>query len=533
MQRTLSTAAGAVALTLSASSCGLFGGGGEPEEPGGSGSGGTPEDGFVREGYVGTWGAYQNVRMEVTELASIDGMTRLTVEYTGLGDEPIQEMGAYDNPMHIQSFFRVLDPVNQLRYAPFPDIGADIGDFYEEELWKPGVTYEMVAFLPPLEGDPDRVTVEGPGGIGEFAGVPVTDGEPRDDPAGLPEERAEGWPEEGETVTVPVDGGESEEEPLVSSLVSTTESVVGGRETDSDQETVALRADVLFEFDEAELTDDAEGILADVVAETRERADPEKPPITITGHTDGVGDDDYNQTLSEERADAVREVLEAELGADYEYESEGAGSSEPAEPEGGDDDSWARSQNRRVDISYAFKEEVQTETEEDAELETETLSVDPADAGPPAEFRTAEGAEPAGTAAMEQDYFYGGDLQHTWDLEVYPFYRDGAFIVGRFAATHEGDPVPTTVNPFGTYESFTFSAVDPATGTIYPQVYDSADGEDLNHIERAGSRIWPSATEPGSTQYGYVYFPAPPADTTELTFNADEFGTIEGVPIEE
>ena len=53
-----------------------------------------------------------------------------------------------------------------------------------------------------------------------------------------------------------------------------------------------------------------------VAAETREKADPELPPITVVGHTDGVGGDDYNQTLSQERAEAVRDYLETELGTD-------------------------------------------------------------------------------------------------------------------------------------------------------------------------------------------------------------------------
>ncbi|GAA3732836.1 hypothetical protein GCM10022205_17820 [Spinactinospora alkalitolerans] len=29
----------------------------------------------------------------------------------------------------------------------------------------------------------------------------------------------------------------------------------------------------------------------------------------------------------------------------------------------------------------------------------------------------------------------GGDRRHSWEPRVYPFYRDGAFIVGRFEAT--------------------------------------------------------------------------------------------------
>lgn len=528
---TTSMTAALVATALLTTGCGLGGddsggdgpGGGEPPGPGAD-----PEGGFVREGFVGTWDDYLDARVEVTELANVDGMTRLTIEYTNLEDRTI-EGGAYDNPMSAH-WFRILDPVRQLRYAPHADIGADISDFYREELWQPGVTYELVVFYPELEGDPERLTVEGPGGIGEFAGVPVVDGEPRDDPSGLPEEREEGWPQEGKTVTVPVTGGQPEEEGTVNDVVSQVETVVSGRESDSEQETVALRADVLFDFDEATLTSDAATILTDVIEETRERADPEKPPITVTGHTDGVGEDDYNQTLSEERAQAVRDVLEGELGSGYEYETEGVGAAEPVETEGGDDDAWARSQNRRVEISYSFKEEFASEEAGEAETEVDTLDIAPEDAGEPAAFRDVEGTEPAATATAEQEYFYGGDLRHSWELDVFPFYRDGAFLVARFEATHQGDTVPNTTNPFGIGSYFEFNAFDPDTGIVYTQAFD---GDHLSFIDRVGSPLWPAATAPGSTQYGYLYLTAPPAETTELTFNAGPFGTLEGIPIEE
>jgi len=507
--------------------------GGDGPDASASPSGGG--DGFVREGYIGSWGDYLNARIEVTEVARVDGMTRLTAEYTNLEDRAI-ETGAALNPMN-PKWLRIIDPVGQRHYAPFEDIGADASDFRRDELWNPGVTYELVVFLPELEGDPEQVTVEGPGGVGEFAGVPVVDGEPEDYPDALPEDRADGWPAEGERITVPVAEGTPEEDPqeLVHDIVSSTESVVNGRETEGDRETVALRTDVLFGFDEAELDEDARAVLKDVIAETEERADPEKPPITVTGHTDGIGKDDYNQKLSEKRADAVREVLEDGLGSGYEFETEGRGSSDPVEPEGGDDDSWARSQNRRVEISYAFKEETSTEEEGRERTERELFEVDPGDAGAPAAFRPVEGEEPAATADFEQSYSYNGDRRHEWTFEAYPFYRDGAFLVARFAATHEGDELPVTRHPFGGSGHLDLSAVDPATGTVYPQVYSvakDADHEAPSTLSRVGASGWP-ATAPGSTHYGYLYLAAPPEGTTELPLSVDGYAMLEGVPIEE
>ncbi|NBE93963.1 OmpA family protein [Nonomuraea sp. KC401] len=522
------------ALTLGG--CGLAGGNDEPAASGtpkpkqSTDSSSAPAAAFVKEGFVGSWSAHQNARVKIAELAAVDGMTRLTVEYTSLADRPIADVGKNDNAMSVQHFFRVLDPVQQLRYTPYEKIGSNIWDFYEEELWQPGVTYTLVAFLPPLKGSPQRVTVEGPGGIGEFAGVPVVQGKPQNYPSALPEERAEGWPRKGENVMVPVTTGEPDEEPVITKLISQVETVVGRRETDSDRETVALRADVLFAFDKADLSRHAKGVLGDVIKETRERADPDKPPITITGHTDGVGTDRYNQTLSEDRADAVRDLLATELGSDYEYKTRGKGSTDPVEAEGGDDDAWARSQNRRVEISYTFKKDVaaEPEPEDEPETETKTLTVNPADAAPPASFHPLTHAKPAAEATFDQKYFFSGNQEHSWKLQVYPFYRDGAYLVARFRTTHQGDDLPGN-NPFGTEGSFEFSAFEPKTGTIYPQVYN---GQDKSHVDRVGSRLWPAALASGSTQYGYFYIPAPPEETTELTFNGGGFGLLEGIPIE-
>ncbi|MBQ1081992.1 hypothetical protein [Nocardiopsis sp. B62] len=122
-----------------------------------------------------------------------------------------------------------------------------------------------------------------------------------------------------------------------------------------------------------------------------------------------------------------------------------------------------------------------------------------------------------------------GELPHSWELDVHPLYRDGAFVVARFEATNEGDTVPSTTNPFGIGSCFEFSAFDPATGTVHTQAFD---GEAPSFIERVGSPLWPAATAPGSTQYGYLHLAARPAETTGLTFDAGPFGMLEGIPIE-
>ncbi|MBV2364334.1 OmpA family protein [Streptomonospora nanhaiensis] len=116
--------------------------------------------------------------------------------------------------------------------------------------------------------------------------------------------------------------------------------------------TVTVSADVLFEFDEAALTGNARQQLADIA----ERLRGATGTVEVVGHSDGLGEDSYNQDLSERRAEAVRDALLDELGADApEIEASGRGSEEPVAEETddqGNDDPAGRAQNRRVEIVF-------------------------------------------------------------------------------------------------------------------------------------------------------------------------------------
>ncbi|MDA0564673.1 OmpA family protein [Streptomonospora sp. S1-112] len=125
-----------------------------------------------------------------------------------------------------------------------------------------------------------------------------------------------------------------------------TEEVQGGTTT------VTVAADVLFEFDEATLTDNAQGELADIA----ERLRGASGTVEVVGHSDGLGDASYNQELSERRAEAVRDALLEELGGDApDIEASGRGAEEPVAEETdaeGNDLPWGRAQNRRVEIVF-------------------------------------------------------------------------------------------------------------------------------------------------------------------------------------
>ena len=66
---------------------------------------------------------------------------------------------------------------------------------------------------------------------------------------------------------------------------------------------IYLPADVLFDFDRADLRPQAGPVLERVASVLR--TDP-TASATIEGHTDGKGNDQYNQALSERRAQSVR-----------------------------------------------------------------------------------------------------------------------------------------------------------------------------------------------------------------------------------
>lgn len=79
-------------------------------------------------------------------------------------------------------------------------------------------------------------------------------------------------------------------------------------EVSGDSTVVTLDTDILFDFDSAELSDAAKKKVADLVKDL-----PTDSEITVDGHTDSKGEDDYNEKLSEDRAEAVAEVLTSEL----------------------------------------------------------------------------------------------------------------------------------------------------------------------------------------------------------------------------
>jgi outer membrane protein OmpA-like peptidoglycan-associated protein len=102
---------------------------------------------------------------------------------------------------------------------------------------------------------------------------------------------------------------------------------------------------VNFDFDKATIRPDAVAILDEAVEILREQPGID---VSVDGHTDAVGSDEYNERLSERRARAVADYL-ARHGIDRaRLQPRGFGESHPV---ASNDSAEGRAQNRRVELN--------------------------------------------------------------------------------------------------------------------------------------------------------------------------------------
>jgi len=112
---------------------------------------------------------------------------------------------------------------------------------------------------------------------------------------------------------------------------------------------IDLPADVLFDFDKADLRPDAQPSLARAAELLHSYP---TAPVRVRGHTDAKGSDAYNEALSIRRAEAVAAALARSAGRER-ISAQGLGEREPVAPNvrpDGSDDPEGRQRNRRVEI---------------------------------------------------------------------------------------------------------------------------------------------------------------------------------------
>lgn len=109
---------------------------------------------------------------------------------------------------------------------------------------------------------------------------------------------------------------------------------------------LSLDAKVLFDYDRFNIRSSAQKPLDELLSQLREIP---KAKIQIHGHTDGDGSDNYNLVLGRNRAESVRNYLQANLQSknEFTYEIKSFGKSKPVKDNHSDE---GKQQNRRVEI---------------------------------------------------------------------------------------------------------------------------------------------------------------------------------------
>lgn len=113
---------------------------------------------------------------------------------------------------------------------------------------------------------------------------------------------------------------------------------------------ISVGADALFDFDKFDLTPTAESTLNQVLPILIKYGEH---PISIEGHTDSVGTDEYNQSLSEKRSATVKQWLIDHNFVAPDIAVVGYGEQRPIAPNtynDGTDYPQGRQRNRRVEI---------------------------------------------------------------------------------------------------------------------------------------------------------------------------------------
>jgi outer membrane protein OmpA-like peptidoglycan-associated protein len=112
----------------------------------------------------------------------------------------------------------------------------------------------------------------------------------------------------------------------------------------TDRGVVLTLGDVLFTSGQADLKTAATGNLNKLVSFLNQYPDR---TVVVEGYTDSVGTDDYNQGLSERRADSVKSYLVRQGVGAQRLSALGKGKQDPI---AGNDSAGGRQQNRRVEV---------------------------------------------------------------------------------------------------------------------------------------------------------------------------------------
>jgi outer membrane protein OmpA-like peptidoglycan-associated protein len=113
---------------------------------------------------------------------------------------------------------------------------------------------------------------------------------------------------------------------------------------------VTFDSGILFEFDSDVIKGSARDNLIELAGSVKKYPETE---LLIVGHTDAVGTDSYNQSLSERRSRSSRQFLVSQGVDGTRIRTEGRGETEPV---ASNDTDAGRAQNRRVEVAIFASE---------------------------------------------------------------------------------------------------------------------------------------------------------------------------------
>jgi outer membrane protein OmpA-like peptidoglycan-associated protein len=121
---------------------------------------------------------------------------------------------------------------------------------------------------------------------------------------------------------------------------------------ETDRGVVVNLPDVLFEFNSARLTREAQSkVVTHIASALKERANGRQ--VSIEGHADAIGSESYNIALSQQRAESVARELNHDGIGEGRLTTHGYGEKYPVAPNSnpdGSDNPAGRAKNRRVEV---------------------------------------------------------------------------------------------------------------------------------------------------------------------------------------